>query len=163
MDSQAIFAELRKLELFEGIPGEHLQRLAEISQLAEFPANSEVFREQEPAKSVYIVLDGRVSLSTCAEHVGCRQLTIASRGELVGWSPLVGRQWLSDTARTLTATRAVTFDGARALALCSEDPKFGFAFMLAVAQTLADRLGATRRQLMEMSGWHLPEAPLETD
>lgn len=163
MDSESLVRELRELEMFDGIAADHLRRLAEICKLVEFPPNAEIFREQAPAKNVYILLAGRVSLSTCAEHVGCRQLTVAGRGELLGWSPLVGRQWLSDTARTLSPTRAITFDGAQALALCSQDTHFGFTLMLIVAQTLADRLGSTRRQLMELSGSHLPVEPLESD
>jgi CRP-like cAMP-binding protein len=70
---------------------------------------------------------------------------------------------LSDTARTLTPTKAIAMDGQRVLALCAEDPKFGFAFMHRAAQTLASRLSASRLQLLKMSGANLPPVQIESD
>jgi len=86
-----------------------------------------------------------------------------SDGELVGWSPLVGRSRLSDTARTLTPIKAVAMDGEQILAPCAKDPRFGFEFMHRAAQTLASRLSATRIQLLKMGGEHLPQARIESD
>ena len=104
-----------------------------------------------------------VSLVICAPGVGCRQLMRVGKGELVGWSPLVGQSRLSDTARTLSPTEAIAIDGQQILDLCTEHPEFGFAFMHRAAQTLASRLAATRLQLLTMSGIQLPEVQIDTD
>ena len=106
---------LRGVEFFRGIADEYLQRVARISKIVEFPARHDIFREHEPAKDVYILISGRVSLLISAPPVGCRQLMEVSDGELIGWSPLVGRSRLSDTARTLTPTKAVAMDGEQIL------------------------------------------------
>ena len=84
-------------------------------------------------------------------------------GELIGWSPLVGRALLSDTARTLTPAVAVAIDGQRMLKLCAEDPQLGFDFMHRAAKTLASRLSATRLQLLEIGGPRFPKVQLESD
>jgi CRP-like cAMP-binding protein len=154
---------LRTAEFFHDIGDEYLQRVAAISKIVDFPARQDIFRENEPAKDAYIIASGRVSLLISAPPVGCRQLMEVSEGELIGWSPLVGRSRLSDTARTLTPTKAVAMDGQRILALCREDPKFGFEFMHRAAQTLASRLSATRIQLLKMGGAHLPLVQMESD
>lgn len=154
---------LRGLELFAAIATEQLKPLAEIARYVEFPAHVELFHENEVGQDVFVVIRGELSLYICAPGVGCRQLTVAGPGELVGWSPLVGRHRLSDTARTLVPTAAIAFRGADMLALCRKDPEFGFAFMSRVAQTLAERLSATRIQLLEMSGMHLPRVQIESD
>jgi CRP/FNR family transcriptional regulator, cyclic AMP receptor protein len=158
-----IAAMLRGVEFFHDIADEYLQRVAGISKVVEFPGRHEIFREHEPAKEVYIVVSGRVSLVICAPPHGCRQLVEVGEGELIGWSPLVGRQRLSDTAWTLTPTKTVEMNGERILELCAEDPRFGFEFMRRAAQTLASRLSATRIQLLKMSGALLPQAPIESD
>ena len=154
---------LRPVEFFHDIADEYLERVAAISKIVEFPARQDIFREHEPAKDIYFIISGRVSLVICAPPLGCRQLMEVSEGELIGWSPLVGRSRLSDTARTLTPTKAIAMDGQRILSLCAEDPKFGFEFMHRAAQTLASRLTATRIQLLKMGGAHFPPVQMESD
>ena len=82
---------LRGVEFFQGIADADLLKVAEISKVVEFPVRHDIFRENEPASDVYIVISGRVSLIICAPAVGCRQLMEVGDGELIGWSPLVGR------------------------------------------------------------------------
>lgn len=160
---QDLMNSLRDVEFFHDIADEHLDRVAAISKVVEFPARHIVFREDEPAKDVFFVIEGRVSLAICAPRVGCRQLTEVRPGELIGWSPLVRQPRLMDTAHTITPVKAIVMEGDRIIALCKEDPQFGFEFMLRVAQTLASRLNATRSQLFKMSGLMLPEVQIESD
>ena len=100
MSDPTLIETLRGIEFFRGIADEHLERFAEIAQPVEFSPNSIIFREQDEAKYVYLIVTGRVSLISCDPDVGCRELMTVSDGELVGWSPLVERPRLSDTART---------------------------------------------------------------
>ena len=76
---------------------------------------------------------------------------------------MVSRTRLTDTARTNTQTAVIAIDGEKLLALFENHPEFGFAFMHRAAQVLAQRLAATRMQLLDMTGHHLPEAPIESD
>ncbi len=154
---------LRDIEFFHDINSRHLECVAAISKIVEFPAHFDIFREHDPADIVYFIISGRVSLAVCAPRVGCRQLVEVGSGELIGWSPLVGRARLSDSARTLAVTKAVAIDGSRILGLCEKDPEFGFEFMRRAAQTLASRLSATRLQLLESNGLNLPKVQLESD
>lgn len=163
MTEPTVLEMLRDVEFFRGIADEHLVRLAEMTQPVEFPVHTVIFHEKDKAKHVYFIVSGQVSLISCLPDVGCRELMTVSDGELLGWSPLVGRQLLSDTARTLTATKALAIDGEQVFALCREDPEFGFEFMHRTAQVLADRLFATRMQYLRMSGHQLPDVQIETD
>lgn len=163
MSEARVLETLRGVEFFHGIADQHLEKLAKIARLAEFPANTNIFRENDSAKDMYLIISGQVSLVICQPNVGCRQLMEVGAGELIGWSPLVARPRLSDTARTLTPTQVIAFDGEQALAFCSEDPRFGFEFMSRVARVLAERLSATRMKLLEMSGFQLPDVQLESD
>ena len=112
-----IVSALRGIEFFHNIPDEYLNRVATISRIVEFPGRHVIFREYESAKDVYFIISGRVSLVISAPPFGCRQLMEVTAGELIGWSPLVGRSLLSDTAQTLIPTEAIAVDGQRILAL----------------------------------------------
>jgi CRP-like cAMP-binding protein len=163
MSDPNIVQALREIELFRGIDDPHLERLAALARYVEFPANVNIFKEHDSAKDVYVLISGQVSLVICEPTVGCRQLTQVSDGDLIGWAPLVGNARLSDTAHTLTPTKLLAINGEQALELCRQDPKFGFEFMHRVAITMAQRLGATRLQLLNLSGLQLPDVQIESD
>ena len=163
MSDPSVFETLRDHKFFAGIGEEHLQRLAEIARPVKFPPSSIIFHEKDKAKDVFLIVSGQVSLISCDPDVGCRELMSVTDGELIGWSPLLGRLLLSDTARTTTATTALAVDGEEVLALCREDPQFGFEFMHRAAEVLAKRLNATRLQHLRMSGHQLPDVQIESD
>ncbi len=163
MSETTILETLRGVEFFHDIGDEHLARLANISRPVEFPAQTTIFREHDKAKDLYVITEGQVSLVICAPKVGCRELMQVSQGDIVGWSPLVGRAHLSDTARTLVATKALAIDGEKALELFEQDPKFGYQVMHRIAMALSERLNATRLQLLKLSGRNLPDIQIESD
>ena len=162
MSDPAIFESLRGLQFFDGMDETYLRELAALSRLKEFPARTTVFEEYDRAKEVYFIVDGVISLGICDDK-GCRQITVVRRGDLMGWSPLIGRARLFDTARTTSPVKALVFDGDELINFCKAHPDFGFMFMRRAAQVLGERLSDTRRQLLEMSGIHLPDFPLESD
>lgn len=154
---------LKQIAFFEGFPEQHLPKLVEISKEVEFPARETLFHEHDPAKNVHVIISGKVSLAVCAPKLGCRQIMEVSDGDLFGWSPLLGRPRVSDTATTMTVTKAVEFDGNDLLDLCEKDTDFGYHFMRRMTEVLADRLRATRRQLFDVGGRHLPKVFANTD
>lgn len=122
-----------------------------------------MFQEHEPAKEVFLITSGKVALVICNAGIGCRQIMEVKAGDLIGWSPLLDRPRLSDTARTLTRVEAIAFDGGKLLQLCDENPQFGYQFMRRTAKVLAERLNAVRWQLVDLQGTNLPEVALESD
>ena len=154
---------LRRSSFFQNVVDKHLESLANISRIVEYPARTNIFKEFEEAKDVYIVLSGEVSLVSCEPEVGCRQLSSARTGELLGWSSLLERGRMSATAYTLIPTKVIVIDGHQLHELCQQQPDLGYEIMSRTAQALSERLDATRVQLLEMSGVHLPEVALESD
>lgn len=163
MGDAKVLEALRKVDFFQDIMDEHLELLAEIAKLVEFPADSVMFRQREPAKDIYVIASGQVSLGIFEPGLGGRQLMDIGPGDFVGWSPLVGRSQLSDTAYTLSPVTAIAIDAERTLALCNVDLQFGFKFMRRVAQVLSQRLSAMRSLLIEKCGSDLPGMQLESD
>jgi len=158
-----VLEDLRSCDFFRDIADEHLQKLAEICREVAFPAQATIFEEYGRAKTVYVVLSGEISVAICEPDDFCRQIAVVHPGELLGWSPLVGRSRLYDTARTASPVKALAFDGDQLMDFCAANPSFGFEFMRQTARVLSERLSGTRLQLLEMCGIHLPEFQLESD
>ena len=156
---------LKSSRFFRDMPDEHLEKLSNLCREVELPARTVVFEEYQRATDVYVILSGEVSLAICEPKDSCRQIAVVGDGDLVGWSPLVGRTRLSDTAFTLTPVKALVFDGEELLEFCAANPEIGYEFMRLAASALALRLSGTRLQLLEMCGTSLPkyEFQPETD
>lgn len=163
MAELAALTELQQSSFFRGFPEKYMQEVTALCRPVEFPPNTKIFEEYGQAKEVYIILSGTVSLAICEPDVSCRQIALVSDGELIGWSPLVGRSRLSDTAHSTTNVRAYVFDGEELMKFCRANPEFGFEFMHRAASVLADRLSGTRMQLMKMCGFDMPKVQVESD
>jgi CRP-like cAMP-binding protein len=69
-----------------------------------------------------------VSLEICAPGVGCRRILTVAAGELLGWSPVLGQEYMTASARALTPTKVVAADAREILAICDQNPRFGYEF-----------------------------------
>jgi len=156
MADTIIVSKVRESRFFRQIPEQHLVNVADICKEVELPVRTTIFEEYELAKDVYVILSGKVSLLIYEPKDSCRQIAIVGEGDLVGWSPLLGRPRLSDTAVTLTPVKALVFDGNELLEFCRANPAFGFEFMRLAASALAVRLSGTRLQLLKMCGNRFP-------
>lgn len=165
MADTSIVSRVQDSLFFRQMSEQHLASVAEICREVELPARTTIFEEYERAKDVYVILSGEVSLLICEPKDACRQIAVVGEGDLVGWSPLVGRPRLSDTAVTLTPVKALVFDGSELLEFCKANPSFGVEFMHLVASALAMRLSGTRLQLLQMCGNRFPtfDVQPETD
>ena len=163
MTDQSIFDKILDSSFFDGMRIDDLERLSQIARIQEFAPNSEVFHKSDIAKDVYVITSGNVVLTLYSTKHGWRQLMKVSEGDLIGWSPLVGRHRLTDTARTVEATRVIAFEGEKLLDLCRETPEFGFEFMHRTTQVLAQRVTALIQQLEAISGYELPKVQIESD
>lgn len=159
--NQDVAATLRSLRLLEAFPEELLEPLAAIASVETYPAGAVIFRQGDPARTSYLVVEGNVALEICAPGVGCKRILTVAAGELLGWSPVLAQEQLTATARTLTPTRVVAVDGRQVLALCEHNPRFGYEFMKRAALALARRLSATRLQLLDVYGPEMASTPDE--
>ena len=163
MNHHASVETLRKITFLSKTDDKYLEPLAQMSRELAFQTHDIIFSEHEPAKDAYLVESGEISLVVCTPQAGCRQLGTVGPGELLGWSGVLEQRRVSATAQTLKPTRVVAFDGHELAKFCRENPQFGLEFMLRTARVLTERLYATRIQLLDLAGIHLPEMSLESD
>jgi CRP-like cAMP-binding protein len=155
--------KLRKNKFFQGISDSDLAKLASLAREVQFPAMAKIFEEHDPATDIYIIEKGEIYLVLPGPDDKLRHIGVVGPGEMMGWSPLVGRTRLYHTARAGTTVHAYAFNGQKLMEFCSTNPSFGFEFMRRAACVLADRLSATRLQLLEHGGYRLPRVQPESD
>jgi CRP-like cAMP-binding protein len=89
-----------------------------------------------------------VALEIVSEGVAHRVHTL-SAGDELGWSAVLMGQGKYFQARALEQVGALAFDGRELLALCESEPAFGFKLMHRLLGVVAERLQATRLQLLD--------------
>lgn len=128
---------------------QHVDKLAELAQNAQFERDQIIFRERDASSFFYLIVSGKVALEVTALGRTLRVQTI-SDGEALGWSSVLPSEGKYFQARAMGAVRALVFDGARLREACEQDYSLGYAFMERLLWLVATRLQATRVQLLDM-------------
>ena len=128
----------------------HVERLASLARDVRFERNHMIFREGDDCSDFYLIVSGLVALEIVAPGHTFRVQTLFGGDEL-GWSALLmGNSGKQFQARALERVDALAFHSADLLAACREDAAFGFALMQRLLAVVAERLQATRLQLLDM-------------
>lgn len=152
---------LKNIQFLQDFSDDHLQHLASLAEIKEFPADSVVFREGQPSSSVYLVVRGDITLEFNVPTRGAMQFQSVGCGELLGWTPVLGLGSMTSTASVHAPSTLLVLNAAQIQAFCAYDLSFGFAFMQRTAQVLASRLSATRLLVMDL--YHEDQLPSRMD
>ncbi|MBI4559181.1 MAG: cyclic nucleotide-binding domain-containing protein [Candidatus Hydrogenedentes bacterium] len=133
-----------------GMAEEHIQRLSQFAEPVTFEADRYLFRAGETATRFYLVSKGRVAIEIFDASRGPVSVQTVEAPSVVGWSWLVPPyRWCFD-ARALTPVEAVALDTEKLRAFCHEDHDFGYDFLKRCIVIFAERLYASRFQLLDM-------------
>ncbi len=132
-----------------GLKPSYIQKMASLALEVQFGRDEIIFREGDASSLFYLLLSGKVALEVSAPGRILRIQTLGEGDEL-GWSSLLGSAGKQFQARSLEPVRALAFDGARLRHACEQDPGFGFALLERVLKVVAERLQATRLQMVDM-------------
>jgi len=144
---------LRRYPLFAGQDYEMLKKMAMLATEEEKDVNKWVFFEGEVAKTMYLILDGAVSLTMNMGESGDKRLEKLApikEGELVGWSALIPPHTYNLGAQAVEKTRLVAFDGGAMRKLLDDNPVYGYYFMSNIAGVIGQRLVSKCAQLMSI-------------
>ncbi|MGZ9076455.1 MAG: Crp/Fnr family transcriptional regulator [Burkholderiaceae bacterium] len=149
-----VVAMLQRHPFVEDFEAAHVDKLATMAVRTRFEKDQVIFREGEGYTDFYLIASGLVALEIAAPDHTFRVQTLAAGDEL-GWSALLMGRGKHFQARALERIDALAFDGGDLLAACKHDTDFGFVFMHRLLGVVAERLQATRLQLLDM---HSPVA-----
>lgn len=127
---------------------QHIEKLKALAEEVRFAPDAIIFREGEDSPYFYLIVSGRVGLEMLADGRMLRVQTLGAGDEL-GWSTLLAGSHKHFQARALGPVDALRFSGSELLAACRDDPSFGYALMHRLLAVVAERLEATRLQLID--------------
>ncbi len=150
VDTQVLANVLGKLRFSETLPEHVLQQTAGLAAMRGVPAGTVLFREGALNDQWMIIAIGRVALEMRVPGRGDVRIMSLGPGDLVAWSALLGGGRMTTSAIALEDTQVVCMQAASMLALCESDAVIGYHLMREVAYALANRLVATRLQLLDL-------------
>jgi len=127
----------------------HVEKLATLAREVRFERDQVLFREGDDCSEFYLIVTGLVALEIAAPGHTLRIQTLFAGDEL-GWSALLMGRGKHFQARTLERVDALSFEASELLAACRQDTLFGFTLMQRLLGVVAERLQATRLQLLDM-------------
>jgi CRP/FNR family transcriptional regulator, cyclic AMP receptor protein len=135
-----------------------IEHLAGMARMYEAPARARLLREGEDTRELSVIVEGRVALSEHVAGRGAVTLLTVEPGDIFGWSTLIPPYKATSTVVSLEAVTVVAFDGARLRERVSQDCELAAGIYPRLLEALARRLGATRRQLIDVYGTEQSEA-----
>jgi CRP-like cAMP-binding protein len=133
-----------------GLAPHILAELAALVARREFSPGDMVFREGANCDDLFLIATGLVALDVQVPCRGPVRILTIGQGELLGWSALLGTGPMTATATALEPTAAFAIPGARIRSLCERNHEVGYRIMQQTASTLAQRLTATRMQMLDL-------------
>ena len=139
---------------FSGLEERYLQSLTGCATNLRFDAGAYLFREGETTDHFYLIRQGKVAIEISAPPRKPIIVQSLSDGDVLGWSWLVPPYQWRFHARAVEPVRAIALDGKCLRARCEEDHDLGYELLKRFAQVIAQRLEATRFQLLDVYAPH---------
>ena len=109
-------------------------------------------REGETAKAFFLIQAGHVAVDLHTPSRGVASIMTVGPGEIVGWSWLVPpHRWQFD-CRAVDAVQGLLFDAEWLREKCEQDHELGYQLLKQLVTVIANRLAATRLQLLDIYG-----------
>jgi CRP-like cAMP-binding protein len=141
---------IKQSDLFRGTSMDFVKKFMDISEMSSYQKGEVLFSEKDPAKFLYILLNGCVKLS-----VGEPQQVIynaARKGEAFGWSSLIGGDIYSASAECIEPTKLLKTNSHKLARVLEADPDNGIIFFKQLAATLGNRLLETYKMITPKIG-----------
>jgi CRP-like cAMP-binding protein len=138
---------LRRYNCFSPVSEESLTAVAMIAEETFVLAETELFREGDPADELYIIESGEVRIEYTIGTGEVRTVDTLVAGDILGSSALVEPFRMTSIATTCMDTRLIRVRAKPLRKLCEADPLLGHRLMTQVVKLLSDRLEGARAQL----------------
>jgi CRP/FNR family cyclic AMP-dependent transcriptional regulator len=136
---------LKKANLFESLSHNQLKPIIQVGEGKSFNAGEEIFKQGQKANTLYVLVDGGVTLRIQAEEeIDLMAETLKDTGSVFGTASLMTSRISNVTARCIKNTRVFAIDSGKLQEIMRRDPLIGFEVMKKLAQLYFNRLNSTR-------------------
>jgi hypothetical protein len=141
--------ELRGFEFFAKLDDKELAELAKIGSPEKLGADSAVLAEDEAASTVYLVADGKVSVTMKSRKGQQAVIDEVGPGGIFGWSAVLDDRSFTAAVRTIEDSTLLAFDGDRLRQLFAENNRIGYLVVSTMALVISTRLTNLRSRLVD--------------
>lgn len=156
-DPPVTIAQLREVGLFGALSDELLEHLAGTLTVQRVMVGETVFREGEPAREMYVVLDGEIEVLKKSRRGRETRVAILGPSDCFGEMSIIDLQPRSATVRALSAARLLRISTEEMDALYRHDLKSYALIVLNIARDLSRRLRVTDGLLADFTASVLEE------
>jgi CRP/FNR family cyclic AMP-dependent transcriptional regulator len=137
---------LKKAELFEGLDEAQLNALMAHSKVERFPVGKIIFRQEEEATHLYLLIEGAVDLSVEAEGgMGLLASHMQTEGAIFGTPSLLEPFRHRVTAKCILPAQVLSIESSFLREKMEEDPRMGMRIMKKLALVYYQRLNDLRK------------------
>lgn len=135
------------------LQADQMEAIAMAAQEESFSAGTLVFKELQPADSLYILLKGSIELYFTVEVEYHPELSkelhfsLIEPGEVFGISAIIEPHILTSSARTISDSQVIKIDATPLRELMNQDQDLAYAIIQEIANLALQRLNQTRLQL----------------
>ncbi len=147
---------LQSHTIFSDLAVKHIKILAQHAEEKAYVAGDLLFKQEDPAKSFYIIKEGAVAVEVPSVYGPPLEVQTLGKDDVLGWSWLIAPYKWTFEAKANSDSRVLIFDGSTLLKVCEKDTDFGYALMKRFAGLMSERLHAARLKMMETwapAGW----------
>ncbi|RPJ46875.1 MAG: cyclic nucleotide-binding domain-containing protein [Candidatus Latescibacterota bacterium] len=138
---------LRYYPYFAGVSNESLKAVAAIGEEETVGAGKTVFKEGDPARSLYLVVSGQVEITLELGNGRSVVVDTVVPGDLTGWSAFIEPYRLRATAIARRESKLIAIDAEKLRKLCDEDNALGYRLMRQIAGALSHRFNGALTQI----------------
>jgi CRP/FNR family cyclic AMP-dependent transcriptional regulator len=149
-DPSALASAIRATWFGADLPESTLLRLAEFAREYEAPARTRLLREGDDTHELSILVRGRIALTEHVAGRGSVTLMSAEPGDVFGWSALIPPYRATATVVSLEAVGVIAIEAESLRVALKEDCQLSAGVYPRLAEALANRLEATRQQLLDV-------------
>ena len=133
---------LQKLPIFAGLFEEEFDVLLDICNVYRLKAGTVVFKEGDPPKSMYIVMSGKIEISTQKQGV----VHVMKTSEILGEMGVITQAGRTATARAMEKIVLLEIKKTDFNFMLGKQPRVSFIIMKNIAASLAERLAAETKK-----------------
>jgi CRP-like cAMP-binding protein len=153
----SLYALINQQPFFKGLNAKQLELLTGSALEMKFETGATIFEEGSPANRFYLILTGRVEISSEMEDRNVIPVQTLGPGDDLGWSWLFPPYVMHFRARALEPTTTIFFYGTRLREQCEQDHELGYQIMKRTAEVATEALRVTQERLMHYIDKNLPE------
>jgi CRP/FNR family transcriptional regulator, cyclic AMP receptor protein len=137
-----------QFSIFSGLDSDQIDQLSPFVVENHYPQDAVIFEQGNPAKYLYILLDGEVIINY--KPYDAPLLTVAHilPGGVFGWSAALGRGIYTSAALALQPSVACCIRGSSLALIREKYPEMGDLLLERLASVIAERLASTHTQVL---------------